>query len=314
MYKQYRLFITSSGIILTFALLIWIFANHHEANKTTMETIPPIVLQSLNKFGFKTDTEQKAVMTFLHANHIKIPANISSENADKWFRDATQKMLRIHERWTASNMVLEKRLQSSTTALRNAAKELNMTLPKAFTEKQAVSAIVPWGVELSGRKRLDGVRNALSSGVHITDAWLLTGYRPLLLSEARHKTLRHRSEPEMAAAILKEYQDKYPEIRKLTWHFINTPRRSGNNRATTVDTVFELLDHQNHLNKDIVVFIEQPHARRFLTIFSAILKTKKVHLSTLEATQKPIPMFLLQDELAREIYIQYASLKNAKIS
>ncbi len=277
------------------------------AQKLQIDTpITPLLVQAMQAHGYN-EQQQVGIVAILDINNIQIPDGFTnSAETNQWLVDNTQKLLRFGERWSVENETIEQCLQQQKDRFLNAVEMMGMLAeqkPKA-NEMGAFSAILPGALWERVSLRIDNIVTAIKQGILPKSVIAATGERPLLAGECEYAS--QCDEAPMMQRCWQEKTQQYPELADIPFELSVAPLKPGEARSNTEDTAWTLAQHPGTDKKNILIFIEQPFAQRFYSIFNTILgRQHDTFLYTDAIERDKVKLFIFQDEIARRIFFQY---------
>jgi|GEM_PF-6020208 hypothetical protein len=260
--------------------------------------------QVMQDYGY-SKTQQKALLDLLKTYQVNTTCTArNKQEANQWLIQTTQKhWLRKGERWSPENETLEQRLQADKSHFLTILEQLgrNQTMTPSPQDIKHHIAAIPGGTKPRVSMRFNAMIEKINQGTIPTKIIAVTGYRALLPEEAPEIT-ENRTEAHMIKQTWYALVKDHPELAKIPFEISESKKPEGQARANTFDTVQKLAKRDDCQNGTLVVYIEQPFAPRFLSIFSAYMHIP-VFIDTKAIDAKQNPLFLWPDEEARRIYM-----------
>jgi len=278
--------------------------------------IPSVALSNVMKYHGYDIHGQVGLLTLLDIHSIDIPKQFSGlEAANLWLRKSTQKLLRRGERWSEKNKIITSKLIRERNRLKKAVQLLGM-LSEMKPDSQEIRnfvGVLPGALEPRVKKRIAVVhRSILEENFSLHKLVIATGYRRLHQNECPIlKSEEEQLESNMIELVWKSISKNNSQLSSLPVKISIAEAVTDQMRSTTVDTARALGELAELKDQNILMYIEQPYAARFYSIFNSEVKKNNNHLFLYVTCSRfeRMEYFIFQDEVARRIYYQYPFVK-----
>jgi hypothetical protein len=273
----------------------------------------PLAAQNLSAilehYGYENE-KKDAFIGLLSLYHIDITNNHEHEITRQHFVSTLQKkMLRQGERFDnqSYNRDISASLKNHRQALEEYATVLGLVQKieaPASVLQQSYIALIPGGLESRILHRLELLQNHIKQGYTPAVIIGVTGYRLLNDDEAADILLHERTEQALLEYYLNQLKIEHARLQNTPLILSSAALKEGQIRSNTFDTAEELAANHSavfKINSVAVLYIEQPFAPRFLSIFKTTGYNIFLHSSSCESL-KDDDLYIYGDEIARRIY------------